>query len=235
VLTHHAHIGWFALLVGACSPRAAAPSAAPNSVPGAREAVPEAAEPGRSGVASCKEVGLLPCEVLPTSEAELCPGFAQCLIGMQDEYDVHPKSDVDCGPLQNFTPAPAGSGLQKTAVVVINGKLDAEEESSWRTEATYLVAQTERGFCLVDQLISWDTVRDYSITNEFATTWTAGASPAPELQVQIHMIAELDSDEGTFVDHESCTEARYRLAGGRLEAMKKADREGGCSPGSEPK
>jgi hypothetical protein len=231
--------GVFGVLVvacaSACSQRSAAPGATPNSalvsVQAGEGAAPEAVEPGAGSERSCKDLGLLPCDVQPGPEAELCPRVAECLIGIDGgEYNEPPKGDISCGALHDVAPAPPGSGLRQTAVVSIEGKMDAEPESSWRMEAAFLVAQTDQGFCLVDQLVVWDAIKDYQIEDELRLTWSAQAQPGPELQLEFQRVLQTDTEEGPFVDYESCREKRYSLAGGRFKALRQTEHEGRCTP-----
>jgi len=226
--------GSLAIAWGAsCSPGASPPPAAasPN---GASGAVAEAAEARNPGIPSCKDVGILGCDVPPSSLEELCSRSAPCLVGIdRTDHDPGPTGDFKCDPLQESLRAPSTAGLKSTAVVHIDAAVYSADDPL-REEAWYLVAETASGFCLAAPLLSWDFRRDWWWENTFRFTWSKPNGPSPELHAETQFVAMIDENGETFPDHKYCERYQYRVSGGRLSLLAKREEEERCFPEESP-
>jgi hypothetical protein len=228
-----------AALLNAASVAACSAHSTPNAVPPATSAVvpqtsethAEPAEPGATSVQSCKDLGLLPCQLPPSPLTELCPRAAQCLMSIEDPYGQAAVADLTCSALRNSAPAPARSGLRTTGILDVNGLLYLE--GTWRTDASYLVAETSAGFCFVEQLLDWLPEQD-SIETEFNLQWSDRADGAPELAVAAQRILSTSLDEQEFEDgtspivSEECNKYRFGITAARFQVLDQAKKEGRC-------
>jgi hypothetical protein len=140
-------------------------------------------------------------------------------------------ADLVCGALRNSVPAPASTGLRATGIVDINRLQDLE--GTWRTDASYLVAETPAGYCLIDQLLDWLLEQNY-IETEFSLQWSDRAEGAPELSVSAQRILSIELDEEEVEDDVSpiaaqeCNKYRFGITGSRFQALDQAKHEGLC-------
>ena len=192
---------WLLSLLGAACSMHGAPISTPNSAtpshPRGAGATTDAAELPNQAVPSCKDLGVLGCDVPPSPLAELCSRSSQCLIGSDDPKQGTPARDFKCDPPRDSLPAPTSTALKATAVVRIEAAVDPEsEDSRWREEASYLVAETSLGFCLVDQLLSWEFEKDYMVETKFQFTWSKQNGIAPELHAESQFVAKAEEEVG---------------------------------------
>lgn len=215
------------MLAAPASPKS--PGAAPRSAAHDERAAPEPADLPPSAP-SCKDVGPLQCDVPPSSPAELCARSAACFLKkLPDPNAIIPDHDFRCDALRDTVPAPANAGLRTTAVVHLDAAMDPEEVgSSWRVEATYLVAETPHVLCVADILIDWDVIKDYILEDEFQFTWSAENVPAPQLSV---LTQQLNYNDAGFLQGEYCYRNEYAVAHAHFALKgKRADLEHRCFP-----
>jgi hypothetical protein len=157
-------------------------------------------------------------------------------MGIEDPDGDVPVADLTCGVLRNSAPAPARTGLRATGIVDVDGLHHAE--GTLRTDASYLVAETSAGFCLVDQLLDWLPEQN-SIETEFKLQWSDRADGAPELAVAAQRILSTSLDEQEFEDgtspivSEECNKYRFGIAGARFKVLDQAKQEGRCFASAE--
>lgn len=203
-----------------------------SAMPRATTAPPgEAAEGPNTAIPSCKDVGLLGCDVPPSPLDELCSHSAPCLVGSDEMDHERPARDFKCDPPLEALLAPPGTGLYSTALIHIDAGADPESmDSSWREEAWYLAAETPRGYCLVSPLLSWELEKDWWWENAFRFSWSKQNGPAPELTAEGQFIAMIDEEGERFPDHQYCKRHQYRVSGGRLSLLEKKEAEERCFP-----
>lgn len=178
------------------------------------------------------------CSAAPSSHAELCNEAAECVrsftkdtgyvAGMSLECDVRSRKDIESA-YSKQAPAPAGSGVEGTALVTL-----VAVEDGYRAVfgAVYLVADFADGSCLVDVVHDWDR-HSASAETTFRTEW----KPAPRglrLQVESRQLLRESLDPEELAAGESdvrsdyCQRITYDVIEGRFERVAQSSTQGPC-------
>jgi hypothetical protein len=129
-------------------------------------------------------------------------------------------------------PAPSPTGRSPTALHAARSQdRNLAKIPSDKLEAdAFSRGQAARGYCLVDQLISWTTVDENSTRElDVELTWSADAMPAPELQVRTQLVLHPSIPDSPS-PADIATESRYDVLGGRFTSRREAGSEHRCFP-----
>jgi hypothetical protein len=206
-------------IAGAGCAASQAPIASPALVTRDAHAAYEAA----AAPAACASMGPFSCDFEPSSSEHLCDQLAKCLAAHDPA-----KANIQvtgCGELGTFETAPALSGVKRVAVVNVDGSLHGESG-----QGSYLVAEREGGFCLVDQAVRWESTGGGYLDTDSRLAWhTDNGKTLLSVRTQAVRFAESDEDEGDAVAGALCRDAEYALDAGRFVAVRERAVNEPCS------
>jgi hypothetical protein len=170
----------------------------------------EAYEAPGDAVSACGQMGPLRCDFAPSSGDDLCVQLAKCLA-------VHDPAKANlqvagCGELGSDEVAPEGSGIRRVAVVNVDGSLNGESG-----QGSYLVAEREGGFCVIDQAVGWQTIQDGYLDTDSRLAWRADEGKVLlSVRTQALRFNDDEDEDGANVRGALCRDAEYALDRGRF-------------------
>jgi hypothetical protein len=163
---------------------------------------------------ACAQMGPFSCDFAPSQVEDLCTQLAKCL-AQHDPSKANLKV-AGCGELGTFETAPEGSGIARVAVVNVDGSLDGESG-----QGSYLVAEREGGFCLVDQAVRWQPTTGGYLDTDSRLAWRAdGGKTLLSVRTQALHFDDSEDEDGTNVRGALCHDAEYALDGGRFVTVR---------------
>lgn len=133
----------------------------------------ERPQPALTPPTTCDGVGPKACATAPRDRAALCRDSTACvsstaegLAGLTIECAPERSPSPGSSAFVSAAPAPPKSGMLSTALV----HLRALEGGVVQLGATYLAAELPSGWCLVDEVLSWERDSSY-FRAEFQTRW----------------------------------------------------------------
>ncbi len=163
---------------------------------------------------ACARMGPFSCDFEPSTSDDLCVQLAKCLA----KHDPT-KTDIQvsgCGELGGFESAPVDSGIKRVAVVNVDGSLNGETG-----QGSYLVAEREGGFCIVDQAVTWQLIPDGYLDTDSRLAWSSSEGKTLlSVRTQALRFNDEEDEDGANVRGASCRDAEYALDGGRFIAVR---------------
>ncbi|MET0284881.1 MAG: hypothetical protein ABW352_10435 [Polyangiales bacterium] len=163
---------------------------------------------------ACAQMGPFSCDFEPSSSEDLCAQLAKCLA----RHDPA-KASIEisgCGELGTYETAPEQSGVKRVAVVNVDGSLDGESG-----QGSYLVAEREGGFCLVDQMVRWQPIPDGYLDTDSRLAWRSDEGKTLlSVRTQALRFNDDEDEDGANVRGATCRDAEYALDGGRFVAVR---------------
>ncbi|HEX5657984.1 MAG TPA: hypothetical protein VFX59_12350 [Polyangiales bacterium] len=174
----------------------------------------EAREPTAAALPACARMGPFSCDFEPSSSEDLCVQLAKCL-GRHDPAKANIQV-AGCGELGSFETAPESSGIKRVAVVNVDGSLDGESG-----QGSYLVAEREGGFCIVDQAVHWTALPDGYLDTDSRLAWREDQGKTLlSVRTQALRFNDDEDEDGANVRGALCRDAEYALDGGRFVAVR---------------
>ncbi|MDB4976525.1 MAG: hypothetical protein JWN48_4866 [Myxococcaceae bacterium] len=146
-----------------------------------------------------------------------------------------------CDQLVGLEPPPAGAQVEALAILTVEAdprerppSVPAFELHPDAGQASFLLAQTAGGFCVVDKVLDWDWDRLGTIYDSFTTQWRALTSEF-ELTLRAQHESRLELDEEELANDEPdltyqlCRTTQYSVAAGKFKQLAKTSAEGPCA------
>jgi hypothetical protein len=163
---------------------------------------------------ACSQMGPFSCDFEPSSSEDLCAQLARCLA----KHDPS-KANIQvagCGELGTFETAPEDSGIKRVAVVNVDGSLDGESG-----QGSYLVAEREGGFCIVDQAVHWTPLPEGYLDTDSRLAWREDQGKTLlSVRTQALHFNDDEDEDGANVRGALCRDAEYALDGGRFVSVR---------------
>jgi len=210
------------------------PTTQPTRTQAAPVARPNLAAP------ACQGRGPVDCATSPADAVDPCKQLAGCIENLGDPETGKPVFVYRCEKPRRLVAPPGAGQLAVLRVEADQGERYAVTSDTdfaphpHAGEAAFLLAERDGGWCLIDQLLSWDWDTMGRIEDDYQAT-ALPANGSSEIVIVSEHVSRLELDPEEREDgvddvrYATCATGRYGLASGRYTRIAASVADGQCA------